>query len=172
MKKTQILIIALLTFSLFTTAYSQFQVEKHYIGPRLGLSFLGSTISFGADYEYGMRMEFGNVGIGGIFRYWAYDEGWWSYTNILFGVQGNYHFKLDNQILDPWAGLVLAYDVGTWDYKGVKDYWWREPSYGGLWLGLVGGLRYWISPTMALVGRIGFGTLSYGALEIGVDFKL
>jgi len=40
-----------------------------------------------------------------------------------------------------------------------------------LWLGIQGGIRYFINPDLALTGRVGFGTLSYGALEVGVDFK-
>ena len=36
---------------------------------------------------------------------------------------------------------------------------------------LMGGARYWVSPTIAISAVIGFGTLSYGALDLGVDFK-
>lgn len=171
-----IAVISLITILISTTGYSQYDLGKSYLGPTIGLSFLGSTFQFGANYEYSLELEnFGNVGIGGVFRYWSYSEtyysGEWSYTDILIGVQGNYHFKLSNDKLDPWAGLVLAYDGGSVKWKGASGYNYATPTYGGFFLGGQAGMRYWISPTVALVGRIGFGTLSYGALEVGADFK-
>jgi hypothetical protein len=165
------------TFSFFqSSTFAQYTIEKHYAGPSIGLSFLGSTFQFGANYEYAINIEnFGSVGIGGVFRYWGYSEnftaGKWSYTNILLGVQGNYHFKINgNEQLDPYAGIVLAYDGGSVSYKGtLKNY--PTPSHGGLWLGAQGGLRVWFNPNLALTGRAGFGTLSYGSLELGIDVK-
>ena len=151
---------------------AQFETGKNYLGPSLGLSFLGSTPQFGLNYEYGIEMRnFGNVGIGGIMRYWGYSSGQWSYSNFLIGAQGNYHFKIDNPKFDIWAGLVLAYDNGTIKYSH-GNYGYPYPSYGGVWLSLQGGLRYWVSNNFAIGGRLGFGTLSYSALEFGVDWKL
>ena len=94
------MIIALITTG---TGYSQYDLNRSYLGPSIGLSFLGSTFQIGANYEYSMELEnFGNVGIGGVFRYWSYSENYfagdWSYTDILVGVQGNYHFKVGNEI--------------------------------------------------------------------------
>ncbi|HVO75125.1 MAG TPA: hypothetical protein VMT35_13940 [Ignavibacteriaceae bacterium] len=170
----------LVTFFLIifmTSSYSQFTPNKNYIGPSIGLSFLGSTPQFGANYEYGMTWEnFGTVGIGGVFRYWGYSEdafGYgWKYTDILIGAQGNYHFKVDNDKWDPWAGLVLAYDAGSVSWDGPGGYNYATPTYGGLFLGVHGGVRYWVAPTIAISAGIGYGSLSYGALDLGVDFKL
>lgn len=167
----------ILTTLFASNGYSQYDMNKSYLGPTIGLSFLGSTFQIGANYEYSVELEnFGNVGIGGVFRYWSYSEnyfeGEWSYTDILVGIQGNYHFKVNNNKLDPWAGLTLAYDGGSVEWQGPYGYNYATPTYGGFFLGAQGGLRYWISPTVALVSRIGFGTLSYGALEVGADFKL
>lgn len=155
---------------------AQYTPEKHYAGPSIGLSFLGSSFQFGGNYEYGINIEnFGIIGIGGILRYWGYSEnftgGKWSYTNILIGAQGNYHFTIkNNEQLDPYAGIVLAYDGGSVSYSGPgKNY--PTPSHGGLWIGAQGGIRYWFNPDLALTARVGFGTLSYGALEIGLDIK-
>ena len=104
------------------TALSQYVIGKHYAGPSIGLSFLGSAFQIGGNYEYAMNIEnFGNVGIGGVLRYWGYSEnffgGEWNYTNILIGAQGNYHFEITgNNLLDPYAGIVLAYDGGSVSY--------------------------------------------------------
>ena len=105
--------------ALFTiNTYPQYEVGKHYAGPSIGLSFLGSTAQLGLNYEYAFVIkDFGTVGAGGIFRYWGYKEsflgGSWSYTNILIGGQFNYHFRMDNKKFDPWVGAVLAYDAGS-----------------------------------------------------------
>ena len=173
-KKLLLIIIICLWFQ--SPVNAQYTIGKHYAGPSIGLSFLGSTFQLGGNYEYAMKVEnFGNVGIGGVLRYWGYSEnfpgGKWSYTNILIGAQGNYHFKIkDNEQLDPYAGIVLAYDGGSVSYSGPGGNF-ATPSHGGLWLGFQGGIRYFIKPNLALTGRVGFGTLSYGALEVGVDWK-
>lgn len=170
-------LIVILFLLIIKNANAQYEIEKHYIGPSIGLSFLGSTAQLGLNYEYAFEIkDFGTVGAGGVFRYWGYKEtffgGSWSYTNILIGGQFNYHFIIENKKFDPWLGAVLAYDAGSVELKSSNNVFYAKPSHGGLWLGFQGGARYWITPTIALTGRVGFGTLSYGALELGVDWKL
>ncbi len=161
-----------IAFGLTTsTANAQYEAGKSYLGPSIGFAFLGSTPDFGVSYEYGINMQnFGLVGIGGLFRYWGYSETDWKYTNILIGVQGNYHFVVSNSNFDPYVGLVLAYDAGSVSWSGPYGNY-VSPSYGGMWLAAQGGVRYWVSPTVAITGRIGFGTLGYSGLDFGVDFK-
>jgi hypothetical protein len=180
MKIKSILIVIL--FVAFQTSNAQFEASKNYLGPSLGLSFLGSTFQIGVNYEHGLNLNSigmsgsGKLGVGGLFRYWGYSEdffgGKWSYTNILIGAQGNYHFEVSGGKLDPYLGLVLAYDIGTVDWDGVKGAGWAERTSGGFWLGLQGGLRYFFTPKLALNARLGLGTLSYSSLEVGVDFTL
>lgn len=166
----------LLSFIFIFNANAQYEVQKHYAGPSIGLSFLGSTAQFGLNYEYAFVIkDFGTVGAGGIFRYWGYKEnfsgGSWSYTNVLFGGQFNYHFELDNNKIDPWIGAVLAFDAGSVKTSYTSNIRIDDPSHGGFFLGIHGGGRYWITPTIALIGKAAFGTLSYGSLEVGVDWK-
>jgi hypothetical protein len=166
--------IALL-FLIQNVANAQFETGRSYLGPTIGFSFLGSTPDFGVNYEYGVDFQnFGKVGIGGLFRYWGYSEsyydGKWSYTNILIGAQGNYHFVTNGSKFDPYIGLVLAYDAGSVSWSGSFGNY-SSPAYGGLWLAAQGGARYWFSPSIAISGRIGFGTLGYSGLDVGVDFK-
>ena len=172
----KIVIGVLLTIFLVSVSNAQYTPDKNYIGPSVGLSFLGSTPQFGVNYERSMVLEnFGTIGIGGIFRYWGYSNdyyfGKWKYTDILIGVQGNYHFKMESDTFDPWVGLVLAYDAGSVSWDGPGGYNYATPTYGGLFLGAHGGARYWVSPTIAISASIGYGSLSYGALDVGVDFK-
>ena len=175
MKRAATLILLALFISTFDETSAQTELNKHYLGPSVGISFLGSTFQIGLNYEYALHQDdIGIVGIGGIFRYWGYSEsyedGKYSYSDVLIGAQGNYHFRIADKRFDPFAGLVLAYDAGTVDWEGEEP---RDtPVYGGFWIGLHGGLRYWINPKVALNGRLSFGTLGYGAIEFGVDFKI
>lgn len=172
MKKILLLFIAFLFTA--SISFAQFEAGKSYAGPAVGLSFLGSTLSFGASYEYGMSVKEigfdapGVLGIGGIVRYWSYDVGYWSYSDLLIAAQGNYHFVLDNKKIDPYLGLVLGYDIGTFD---VGDNFFGDTSYGGFVFGAQFGARYWISPTMAVNARLGTGSNSGSTLDVGVDFK-
>jgi hypothetical protein len=178
MKRSLLITAVVLLLTIPMVSYSQpyFEAGKSYLGPSIGLSFLGSTPEFGVNYEYGMKMEFGTVGIGGLFRYWGYSEdfyyGKWKYTNILIGAQGNYHLKMDpGSKLDPWVGLILGYDGSSVSWDGPSGYNYSSPTSGGLVLNAQGGARYWFSPTMAVRASVGYGSMSYGALDLGIDFK-
>jgi hypothetical protein len=177
-----LLITFVFLFAFGSRITAQYENSQQYLGASLGLSFLGSVVQPGLNYEYALSAKSigldasGKLGIGGIFRCWGYSKnfgaGKWKYTNILIGAQGNYHFRVGDGKLDPYVGLVLAYDIASTSWDGTKDAGWSNVSAGGLWLALQGGVRYYLSPKLALTGRLGFGTLSYGALEIGVDFRL
>lgn len=178
MKRLCILVVFLSSF-VFSTALSQFEPGKSYGGVSLGYSFLGSVPSYGLNYEYGVKTDFGLLGIGGIFRYWSYSEnygswGKWSYSDIAIGAQGNYHFKLDNKKIDPFVGVVLAYDAGSVDFESNVpgySYSWSEPTHGGIYFEGQAGCRYFIKENIAISARIGAGSSSYGAFEIGLDIK-
>ncbi len=174
--KILITVFSILLFvSLFPlTLHAQYTAGKNYLGPSIGLSFLGSTPEYGINYEHSIYLQnLGNIGIGGLFRYWGYSnsyfDGKWSYTDILIGAQGNYHFNTQSKF-DPWLGIILAYDAGSVSWSGPYGNY-ASPAVGGLWAALQAGARYWISPTLALRGSFGLGSLSYEALDVGVDFK-
>lgn len=175
--------VFILIATLCNAADAQFVKNENYLGPSLGFYFHGSTPIFGANFEHAMDTDLGDgiLGIGGIFRYWSWstdegywgDESWgWTYTDIMIGVQGNYHFKVGDEKIDPWAGLTLAYDAASVKYKGPAGFNYSSPTSGGLFLGANAGARYWFSKSMSVVARIGLGTLSYSALDIGIDFRL
>ena len=179
MKKTVLVVIVL--FLLSSVSFAQFEVGKSHAGPSIGIGFGGYGLSFGADYEYGMSLKDigvdapGALGIGGIVRYYNWSESYfyyrWSYTDIIIGAQGNYHFKLDNNKLDPWIGLVLGFDIASSSWDGPagfgSDY---STSSGGLFFNGNAGVRYWFSPTMAARASLGFGSI-VSSLIVGVDFK-
>ncbi len=165
------------------TIFGQFQTNKNIVGPSVGFSFLGSSIQFGLNHEYGIVLDesnsdgSGKIGIGGIFRYWSYKEEFpvveWSYSNILIGVQTNYHFQISKSDFDPWAGLILAYNFGSVKSKIIlQNVQFDRIKNGGVFIGANAGLRYWIDGNTALSMRIGFGNQNYGALDLGLEFIL
>ncbi len=171
-----ILFFLLLTSSVL---FAQFENGRNNFGPSVGFSFLGSAIQLGFNHEYGFSLGNNNksFGVGGIFRYFKYSENFINvstdYTDILLGIQTNYHFNLSDEKIDPFFGVVLAYDFGFADYKiKTAGYSVNEEKYGGVWIGVHAGLRYWIKENIALSTRIGFGTLSYGALDVGFDYMI
>lgn len=163
--------------------YSQITPDKHLVGVSAGFSFLGSTPQFGINHEYPFNIKelgFDNpgiMGIGGIFRYWDYSENFinvdWEYQNILFGAQMNYHFYMSDDKIDPWLGFVIAYNFSSSEVK-IKTAGYRvsENSNDGVWAGATAGVRYWFNEQIAINLRIGFGSLSYGAIDFGFDYEL
>lgn len=181
MKKMIIVFIGLFFFA--GSIFAQFEVGKHHVGPSLSIGFGGWGLGFGADYEYGMSLKDigvdapGKLGVGGIFRYYNWSQdffyGKWSYTDIIIGAQGNYHFKLDNEKIDPWLGVVLGFDIDSWSVDsrvGYEDFNYGTSSGGGLFFNGNAGVRYWFSPNMAARATFGFGNL-VSSFIIGVDFK-
>jgi hypothetical protein len=157
-----------------STGNAQFEKRGNYIGPRVGIGANGSSLALGGGYEYGITDV---IGIGGLVDYYQYSYSalggfGGKYTYIVFGPQGNYHFtkilKLDSK-LDPFAGLVLAYEHISWKWDNA--YYGRvwSPSASGITLGGQVGLRYFMSPKLALYSQLGFG-ITY--LKVGVDFAL
>jgi hypothetical protein len=174
MKKNTLLFTVIVVSGLFvSTGNAQYDKGKSYIGPRIGIGVYGNSIALGAGYEYGATKE---ISAGALLDYyqWCYDPfaGYGGkYTYIIIGAQGNYHFgklfKWDSRI-DPFAGLILAYENISWRWTGQA---WGSPwspSASGIALGGQIGIRYFLSPKVALYGQIGFG-VTY--LKAGVDFK-
>jgi hypothetical protein len=160
-----------LSFVVTATSLAQYKEAKSYLGPRVGIGVNGSSLAVGAGYEYGVTPD---ISVGALIDYYQ-----WSYTPygafggkykyIVFGAQGNYHFgkllKWEDK-LDPFAGVVLAYQNISWSWDNQAYSFWSA-SASGLVFGGQAGIRYFVSPTVALYGQAGFG-ITY--LKVGVDF--
>ena len=177
--------LILFLVSIFCSAgslFGQFEINRHIFGPSVGLSFLGSSLQIGLNHEYGINLEDlgvdapGKIGFGGLIRYWNYSETFTNvetdYSDFLLGIQSNYHFYMANDFVDPWIGIVLAYNFGSSDTK-IKTIGFnaKVDNNEGIWISANAGAKYWIQKNMAIGIRIGFGTLSYGALDIGFDYN-
>jgi len=184
MKK--ILLVLLVLFFFMGNINAQFEMGKHYVGPSLGVGAGGYGLSFGADYEYGISLkeigfdEPGALGVGVILRYYSWSQSFtflnltyeWSYTDIIIGAQGNYHFKLSNEKFDPWVGLILGFDISSASWNGPDNFGGNlDASTGWVFFNASIGARYWFSPTIAARIGFGFGNI-VSSIIFGVDFKL
>lgn len=158
-----------------STAHAQFVNGKSYLGPHIGLGYVGSGLTFGADYETPItkpgEVGPGMIGIGGELDYtsWGSGDNSFGYTWTFFdiGVSGNYHFMLDNKKIDPFVGLILGYRAASFKWNDGTSTTSALTGYGGLNLGGSAGVRYFLSPNLALQARLGFG---FYLLAVGVDF--
>jgi hypothetical protein len=166
-------VVVALSFMVTATSLAQYKEGLSYLGPRVGLGVNGSSFSVGAGYEYGVTPD---ISVGALLDYYQYSYTAYfnyggKYKYIIFGAQGNYHFgkilKADPKI-DPFAGLVLAYQniSWSWDNLAFAGY---SASASGMVFGAQAGIRYFVSPTIALYGQAGFG-ITY--LKVGVDFVI
>lgn len=145
------------------TANAQFKNGKSMLGPHIGLSQYGGTVTLGAMFEAPVTKPNeagpGIIGVAGQLYYYSYD--YFTYTSI--GVYGNYHFVLDNRELDPFIGLGINYEN-----VGVSNGY-VAASASGIYFGIQGGIRYFFSPNVA--GRLMVGN-AVSFLTLGVDFGL
>ena len=164
-------------------AHAQFANQMNYLGPHVGLSGVGSTLTLGLDYERGItnvgEVGPGIIGIGGIFDYYSYSDnpggygGTWTYVDI--GVTGMYHFVLADKKWDPFLGIYLGDEISSWSWGSSAKAYYAElgiptPSEtgGGFTLGGSAGVRYFFSPNWAAEARVGFG---FYILALGVDYS-
>jgi hypothetical protein len=177
MKAIKLTLVFLVVLS--SVSFSQLKEGKSLLGPTIGFWFYNSVPTFGINYEYQTKQlgETGVLGVGGIFRYTGWkDENpyWeWSYSYITFGAQANLNFnKIGDGKFVPFVGLVLGYNAvsSSVTYKG-SGYSSTAGYSSGLWTWGQAGARYFVSPQVALVARVGLGNFNYYALELGADFR-
>ena len=179
MKSFYTILVLLLLFVFTNLSYSQLKEGNSLLGPTIGFWFTNSVPTFGANFEYQATQlgETGTLGVGGILRYTTFKEvsdNWeWSYNYTTVGAQVNLNFnKIGDGKFVPFVGLVLGYNAISssvkYKYSGYTS---TAGQASGLWLWGKGGLRYFVSPNIALVARVGFGNFNYYAGEFGVDFK-
>jgi len=146
----------------FTVGYTDF-------GPVIGLGAIdGADISVGGRFEHAFK-ELPNAGNGVLafgasvdfYRYDLSPFGSFTYTPI--GGFVNYHFRLQNTKIDPFAGVGLGNYVVTTPVNCTGC------SYNsGVYLIAHGGVRYFYRPNLAFYADVGAYA---GALHVGVMFK-
>lgn len=166
MKKKPV-IIAIVSMILSCTAFGQKAFENHSNTINAGIGFLGikwKGLSYGISYERGVTNQFG---AGAHLGYSQFKKDGYTYTAVIIGVKGNYHFSTINTKTDPYVGAELGYinisHTGT--SKTVSP-----NSYTPVGIGFYGGIRYYVAPAVGLYGELHLSTFSI--LNAGVCFKL
>ena len=141
------------------------------IGPVIGLGNLGeASVSFGGRFERGIKalptLGNGMLGIQVGAQYYSWSSGGYSIRWIPIGVTANYHFKLDEPKIDPFAGLGLGYTSVSCSFSGTGS---CSAYDSEIYLIARAGVRYFFSPSMALYGDVGAGGAT---LNVGLMFKL
>ena len=124
----------------------------------------GYPISFGGLIGYTSSKDEYKSG-----SYW-----WkWTYSYLLIGARGAYHFKMKSDKIDPYGGLMIGYYIVSNTYDDNFDEWWSGSNYNAkssyMAYGFYGGARYFFNPKMAVYAELGYG---FGYLNLGISYKL
>jgi hypothetical protein len=143
------------------------------IGGNYGYSSLSGSPSIGLYYENGVT-EIGTVGILGIGGYLGYKSYKDEYSYFGYSAKGAFHYTgLDVEKFDPYAGLMLGYNIasstiketGTTSIYSNSNY--NDASGSVNFSGFVGA-RYFLTNNVAAYAELGFGVSN---LTVGAAFK-
>lgn len=169
MKKIQIYLFALLLAMVLNSSVSNAQTfEKGTKLASLGVG-LGTGYSYGIQpsiqgmFDMGItnKLGIGNIGIGGIIAFSAGSKNYFGYksssTNLSFAIRASYHFDLDIDKVDLYAGVLAGYNISnrtTPSYSNVYgnvygDYNGTRPV-----LGVFAGARYYVTPKFAVFAEL------------------
>jgi len=119
-------------------------------------------------------LQFGineKISVGGILGYTSSTyglPGWeWTYSYILVGARGEYHFLDALEKTDLYAGATLGYNIVSYDEPAGYNGWYSASGSYALF-GFHGGARYYVSPQFAIFGELGYGV---GYITAGVAYK-
>lgn len=125
----------------------------------------GLGMPIGLAYDYGLKER---ISLGGYVGYASktVNYGFFdaSFTYILVGARGNYHFDAGDRF-DPYVGVLLGYNAASVSTSngGVLA------AGGGVAYGGQLGARYFLTDNLAAVGELGYGI---GYLTLGLAYKL
>lgn len=151
---------------LIASSNAQLKERDNLMGGTLGFWARNSSPTFGFNYENQITQAgIGSIGLGALLRYSNFPGNEPErFSNVFVGGQANYNF---NQIASgkfvPFLGVVLGFFSSSPNGSSLKQ--------NGLWAWGQGGMRYFFSPAVAGVVRVGLGNFNFNALELGVDFK-
>lgn len=172
----EVLFVLLVT----SVSYSQLSKRDNMLGPSIGFWSYNGVPIFGVNYENQIAdvADIATFGLGGLFRFTSWTNNYnepdvysAKYTYTMFGAQGNFNFNhIANGTFVPFAGFVLGYDAVSYTFSNnLHNY--SASASSGWWLWIQGGARYFFSPKVAGVVRLGAGNFNFNVLELGVDFK-
>ncbi len=154
-----------------TQTYYKVGESNLNIGVGLGSTLVGDLDlpPISASYEVGSDLfKIPNVSLGGYVGFAQSSEeyfAWkWSYTHIILGARGSYHFYAD-KMWDCYGGLMIGYNIVSSSVDGPGDDYAFSAASSGMTYSLHLGARYFISNSFGLYAELGYGVayLNFGA---------
>ena len=139
------------------------------LGVGLGSQFMASgakgTPPVGVSLEFGVSDKI-SVGAYGGYAGAKVETmvGDWKYNYIIVGGRGSYHFDFGVENLDPYAGVMLGYNIASVSTDTNLP----TASAGGFLWGAHAGARYFFSPKVGAFAEVGYGI---AWLNVGLAFK-
>lgn len=136
--------------------------------PTFGTGDVGIPLSVSLDYGFNDQISLGGyVGYAGSNDNFPF-LGKVSYTYLIFGARGAYHFELTEN-LDTYAGLLLGYNIASVSVENSSPGMPEPDAAGGFAYSLFAGARYHFSEKIGVFGEIGYGI---SVLNLGLTVKL
>ncbi|RPI13864.1 MAG: hypothetical protein EHM58_17665 [Ignavibacteriae bacterium] len=161
------IIIYSVFFLLCFIASTNGQLKEHdnLMGGTLGFWTRNSSPTFGLNYENQITQAgIVTIGLGALLRYSNYPNNFERFSNTFIGGQVNFNFnQIESGKFVPFAGLVLGFYSSSPNGSSLKE--------SGLWTYGQAGMRYFFSPSVAGVARVGLGNFNFNSLELGADIK-
>jgi len=178
MKKVLFVLLALVVVSSTTSFAQGFKNGSKTLNAGIGFGFAGiegsSTLPpISVGYQVGITDK---ISVGGIACYagssyktsFGTSEYEWTYSYIVLGARGEYHFMEPSDKLDLYAGLTLGYNiVSVTAPSGTFSGYTAAGS--AFFVGGHLGARYAVSNSWGGFGELGYGI---GYLTVGAYFKL
>lgn len=178
MRHTRVL-VTLLVLVLVTTgiAFGQnaYMKDNKVIHAGIGFGLAGlygssSLPPITAGFEYGLENK---ISLGGMVGFAGSKEtvfgGEWSYSYVIIGARGAYHFLENNDKVDAYGGVMLGYNIVSSSASTTIPGFTFSASGSYMLFGIYGGARYYFSPNFGVYGEVGYGV---GFLNIGIAYKL
>lgn len=151
---------------------AEFRKGVTYLTPQVGVNTW--TVPFGVNVEHAITP---NIGIGGTGLLWLFTRADYDYSIVTLYGDVAYHFtKLNARNLDLYAGGGLGFHVVSKTRKNdIFEPGEHRGGASGLFLLPFVGLRYYLSPKVALSFRLNVGIFGdWSGVDglIGVTFRL
>lgn len=160
--------IGIVAFSSETSKAQKYEqgATVAHLGVGLGGGF-GLPISVSADYGWKEK-----ISLGGIVGFASRSENLVTfdanYTYIFVAARGAYHFDLGVDKLDPYAGVLLGYNVASVSLDPDPGPPFNNISAGGAVYGGFLGARYGLTDKIGAFGELGYGM---GSITLGLSYK-
>ncbi len=171
MKK--VLLLTLLSIGMVVSSMQKSVAQDYEQGSivaNLGVGLGGGLgIPVSLSVEYGLKEK---ISVGGFLGYASEKEDFGffeaKYSYLLIGARGAYHFDLDIDKLDPYAGVLLGYNAASFKLDPDPGPPFNNISVGGVIYGGFAGARYSITDKFGAFGEIGYGL---GLITVGATMK-